>query len=625
MRTDILCLMKTTTIELKKDTYLSVPVPTNTIFFKNLTGIGATYIELNIAQRNSIIIEPNVPVITGKTKGRKDVLGVYEGVTKVHIEKYLRSNVNIKDKKLVTTPESLFKIIAVFEEMEIDYLNTYFMLIDECDKLTKDVNYRKSILSSLEYFFKFKNKAFVSATALIPSDPRFKENGFSICSVVPTFDIQRDLNVITTNHSLSTLNKVLQSSKADKVFIFLNSVSGIARIIKSLKIDKLSSVFTSTDGCKEFYEKTKGVTPNHVKDMVDNAKFSKYNFLTSRFFSAVDIELDEQVDIVMISDIGKFQHSIIDPSTDILQIIGRLRNKELVNSISFICKISKYVSYVPESSIEDTFRFGTQLRDFLKTHFISTDNKDFKSHIKEIIQINADKAFYNEDFTPNYFMMDNFRLENKVKSLYDSTEKLINAIEEEGIRNTDLKYFNVDHVEESYDLSSLDLKLVSAYKPFKDKYEQLITTMQTIQTLRKERAENNYRVDNLEELESTIMRDYHEMYEIFLNEGVENFRKIGKSLNKIKKHYYLHYDSTHLDNVPLIRELYQKFEIGQEYNQSEFLNSFMVIYRKYDPGAKREINAIRRFYEIRTIKKRVDGPEVRMIKLEKAKFNISLK
>ncbi|MEJ5143852.1 hypothetical protein [Sphingobacterium sp. MYb388] len=615
--------MKTTTIKLKKDTYLSKPVPTNTIFCKNLTGIGATHIELNVAQRNSIIIEPNVPVIIGKTKGRKGVLGVYEGVNKVHIEKYLRGNV--EDKKLVTTPESLSKIIAVFEEMEIDYLNTYFMLIDECDKLTKDVNYRKSILLSLEYFFKFKYKAFVSATALIPTDPRFKENGFSICNVIPTFDIQRDLNIITTNHSLSTLNKVLQSSKADKVFIFLNSVSGIARIIKSLKIDKLSSVFTSTDGCKEFCEKTKGVTPNHVIDMVDNAKFSKYNFLTSRFFSAVDIKLDEQVDIVMISDIDNFQHSIIDPNTDILQIIGRLRKKELVNSISFICKISKYVNYVSESSIEEAFRFGTQLRVFLKTHYISTDNEGLRSYLKEIIQINADKAFFNEDFTPNYFMMDNFRLENRVKSLYVSTKKLIEAIKEVGIRNTDLKYFNVDHVEEFYDLSSLDVKLVSAYKPFKDKYEQLIIAMQSIQRLRKERAENKYQIDSLEELESLITRDYPEMYEIFLNEGVDKLRKIGKSLNKIKKHYYLYYDSTHLENVPLIRELYQKFESGKEYNQSEFLDLFMVIYQKYDSEAKREINAIKRFYEIRTFKKRVDSSEMRMIKLEKAKFNISLK
>lgn len=39
-------------------------IPTNTILYKKLTGLGATYGELK-ANRNSIIIEPNKPVISG--------------------------------------------------------------------------------------------------------------------------------------------------------------------------------------------------------------------------------------------------------------------------------------------------------------------------------------------------------------------------------------------------------------------------------------------------------------------------------------------------------------------------------------------------------------------------------
>lgn len=41
-------------------------IPTNTILNKTLTGCGATYGEIVHAARNSIIIEPNVPVILGK-------------------------------------------------------------------------------------------------------------------------------------------------------------------------------------------------------------------------------------------------------------------------------------------------------------------------------------------------------------------------------------------------------------------------------------------------------------------------------------------------------------------------------------------------------------------------------
>ena len=42
-------------------------IPTNTILYKKLTGLGATYGELK-ANRNSIIIEPNKPVISGKER-----------------------------------------------------------------------------------------------------------------------------------------------------------------------------------------------------------------------------------------------------------------------------------------------------------------------------------------------------------------------------------------------------------------------------------------------------------------------------------------------------------------------------------------------------------------------------
>ena len=45
-------------------------IPTNTILYKKLTGLGATYGELK-AHRNSIIIEPNKPVISGKCKDPK--------------------------------------------------------------------------------------------------------------------------------------------------------------------------------------------------------------------------------------------------------------------------------------------------------------------------------------------------------------------------------------------------------------------------------------------------------------------------------------------------------------------------------------------------------------------------
>ena len=72
--------------ELGKVQYLTevLPeIPPNTILYKKLTGLGATYGEIK-AKRNSIIIEPNVHVIIGKCNDPKhkddNLFGVYEGV-----------------------------------------------------------------------------------------------------------------------------------------------------------------------------------------------------------------------------------------------------------------------------------------------------------------------------------------------------------------------------------------------------------------------------------------------------------------------------------------------------------------------------------------------------------------
>ena len=67
-------------------------IPSNCILVKTLTGLGATYSELK-AKRNSIIIEPNKPVILDKPKQNihKDdnLKGVCEGVSRDDIVKYI--------------------------------------------------------------------------------------------------------------------------------------------------------------------------------------------------------------------------------------------------------------------------------------------------------------------------------------------------------------------------------------------------------------------------------------------------------------------------------------------------------------------------------------------------------
>ena len=93
-------------VEIRENQYMSdlYPdgLPSNAIIDKTLTAKGATTCELDerYAKRNSIIIEPNVPVIDSKQVKYPNLLGVREGVTDYDVKKYLLDK-SIRYKKII--------------------------------------------------------------------------------------------------------------------------------------------------------------------------------------------------------------------------------------------------------------------------------------------------------------------------------------------------------------------------------------------------------------------------------------------------------------------------------------------------------------------------------------------
>ena len=132
-------------------------IPTNVILNKTVTGCGATYTEIK-TPRNSIIVEPNRPVIYGKEEQDKhkddNIKGVYQGIYQKDIVKYLeKTKREGKFIKIMTTPESFQKVTDALEEVGIDIRFECFVLFDECEKLTKDCDYRQDITLPMDLFF----------------------------------------------------------------------------------------------------------------------------------------------------------------------------------------------------------------------------------------------------------------------------------------------------------------------------------------------------------------------------------------------------------------------------------------------------------------------------------------
>ena len=175
------------------------PLPTNSIIHKTLPGLGATHGEIN-APRHSIIVLPNVPVIKSKVARHnkenppdRQILGVYKGITIATITDYLL-NEQITFKKVLITPESYgLKFKQAAEGFFDDIKDNYYLLIDECERVIQDVDYREMITAPFDDFFSFANKGMISATTLPFSDPRL--SGFKHYLIDPQYDYTTALHV----------------------------------------------------------------------------------------------------------------------------------------------------------------------------------------------------------------------------------------------------------------------------------------------------------------------------------------------------------------------------------------------------------------------------------------------
>lgn len=411
-------------------------LPTNSIIYKTLPGFGATFWEISYTKRNSIIIEPHVPVIKGKQSKHPEILGVYKGVKQTDIRDYLKND--IYPKKIITTPEGyIAKVKPVIEQLaNFSLYNDFFMFFDECDRLITDVKYRGQIIAPIDDFFCFENKAMISATVIMPSDLRFQEQNFTVVKILPDYDYKKDINLVSANNIVEAVRRELAKNSEHPIFIFLNSTLTIYAIIKLLGIEADSKVFCAEDSVTALR-----LLKFHNTSS-DLGGFVKYNFLTSRFFSAVDIDLDYKPDVIMITDVYQASHSILDPMTEVIQISGRFRKKSgsgdkvTVNSLTHITNYNENIKYrEPNEAVEYIRHSYLAYTTIIKER----DNATTDGAIDSFTQGASHMPIFNflrADGTLEPFIFDNYIHQQRVKSYYRGVKHLEKAY-------LDSKYFNV--------------------------------------------------------------------------------------------------------------------------------------------------------------------------------------
>lgn len=294
-------------------------IPSHKLINKGITGCGGTTVELK-SKRSSIILCPTKNLVTSKSNNK--YLGVTGDTLITTIKNYINSE--IKYKKIIATYDSLSRLINI-----IPNYYEYFLLIDEYHLLFNDYSFRSdAILFILNNFRKFKNWAFLTATPL--RDEFILEELKDIEQLTYEWEGATKVNITIKDTCFiqKELLNLIDVYKDRNLHIFLNSVSTIYKITEKLNPETFRVV------CSE-NSKTKIKNFSKINDPI-----KKYNFYTSCSFEGCDI-YDPDGYCIILSDTN-IATTILDISTKIRQVCGRLRDSKYKDYITLILNTNKH-------------------------------------------------------------------------------------------------------------------------------------------------------------------------------------------------------------------------------------------------------------------------------------------
>lgn len=574
-----------------KGDYLDASIselPINAVIYKKITGIGATTLEIN-SKRSSIIIEPNTPVIEGKVTQHKDLFGVYEGIKTSDIIDYLLND-NIKYKKLITTPESFEKIKRACYMLDIDIYKDYFLLFDECHKLTSDIDFRDSITLPMIDFWKFESRSLISATITnFSSYPIFKKYNFRSITIEPKWHHAQKVNLYASNNILQDIKhclQILDNNEDAKFCIFINSVNIIISIIDALGIKDESSIFCAKQSIPKLERKGFTNVFESVKEL------NKFNFYTSRFFSAVDIISDYKPHVIIVSDAVKAPQTLIEPLLESRQITGRFRKG--ISSFTHIAGLNNNIQSKRYKELQSYLEEQVKAYQQIRTLYESAVDDGAKKVMKEALERVEISKYLEEDGSFNYFMTENLLDTESATAKYKTWQDFVlsYSIDDEFFtvenQNNNTYPENEEKLKEPSNNNRLLRKeIVDIY--FDSELDKGITTQENRELLVRLKLQDEFII----EICQNFSKD-------FIVEKKYNKQQLSLALIKKKA-------DEKLISFPVIDAISCSFKIGLSYTEDEIINILKRVYTELEINKIIKSTDIKQYFETsprKTIKRK---------------------
>lgn len=539
------------------------------ILHKTLTGLGATYSEI-ISNRDSIIVVPNVPTITVKCVKHKanNLFGVKERVTTEEVVNYIdRSIKGGRNIKIMVTPESFYKVKDAFEEIGEDMYMRCFLLLDECHKIIKDMDYRPDILLPMDDFFSFVDKALVSATPIIPTDPRFEKNDFRVVEILPTYDYAQEIQLVHTNNMLEAIRNILPviekaQASENNICIFVNSTDMIHQLISKLGIAVRSSVFCATKSVTKL--KNKGF--KNAYENWSKKHMRKFNFFTSRFHTAIDIELDMRPDVVFITEPYFADHTLLDPYADIVQAIGRFRGG--VSSVTHVFTTRSTIQQRTIDGLKEYIDCCEKVYTIVKTLYNCAKSSEQRNAFRTALDAMPYNNFLRYG-VKDYFAIDNYIHDELVRSSYNNIDSVKSRYLESGrftIKGISLMMYPFGEHDR--------LSLFSGAGTMKKMREELVEFLDNIKDDRGCEIVDSI-IEELREKEPVIV-------DAFFKLGKAVVTECGYRVKSLREKLIIHEYREKSNGDAFLNALRNTFDVGRKYTRSYVKNELIRLFELFE-------------------------------------------
>jgi len=331
--------MQTTSIKIPAGTgYLSdvmKELPLNCLFNKGVTGCGGTTIALN-NEVPTVICVPYISLAYNKSIQSKtnkelyphEVFALHGSITDKEFSNYLR---RATVPKIIVTYDSLLRV------MEEINPSSFHILIDEYHCLFTQFSFRKkaalTVLNNYKYFMSF---TFMTATPVYPEYTLDQLKELDVVNAKWEECLPVNVHIVKCENGIEKtikhqIGKILTGDFEGNYYFFVNSVRFMKKMITNCGL--------TNQNCRVIYSDTSDTElPIRRGKATDEPK--KINFITSCAFEGSDF-YDEDGKIIIVSD-GNNPNTLVDISTQVLQISGRIRNSRYRGTIYHAVTRTRY-------------------------------------------------------------------------------------------------------------------------------------------------------------------------------------------------------------------------------------------------------------------------------------------